>query len=224
MQNSENNLKENMVRNLVILGSGGFAREVAWLVSDINKEQKETWNVVGFWGNQPELVGKLIDGIPVINQIHLQKYLPNLYAVTAIGNPKIKERAVVDAENLNCQFATLIHPSVIYDKNTVKIGDGTIIGAGSILTVNVTLGSHVVINLDCTIGHDCVIEDFATLSPGCHLSGYSVLKKGCFLGTGSATVEKHEIGQDAIIGAGAIVVKDIPANVTAVGVPAKLKL
>ena len=89
------------------------------------------------------------------------------------------------------------------------------------LTVNIAIGDHVMINLDCTIGHDCVIEDFVTLSPGNHLSGYTIIKRGVYMGTGAVTIEKLEIGQEAIIGAGAVVVKDIPANATAVGIPAK---
>jgi sugar O-acyltransferase (sialic acid O-acetyltransferase NeuD family) len=139
-----------------------------------------------------------------------------------MGETKIRERAVNQAKELGFKFATLIHPNVLVDKSTVLIGEGCIICAGNILTVNITVGNHVIINIDCTIGHDCVLEDFVTVSPGCHLSGYTTVRHGAYLGTGAVTTEKHEIGSSSIIGAGAVVVRNIPANVTAVGIPAKV--
>ena len=143
--------------------------------------------------------------------------------MVAIGDTQKKERAVGEAESSGLLFPTLIHPNVIYDRNTVNFGPGTIICAGNIITTNINIGAHVIVNLDCTIGHDCTIEDYVTISPGCHLSGYTILRKGSYMGTGATTVEKHEIGAHSIIGAGGVVVKDIPANVVAVGVPATVK-
>jgi len=210
-------------RNLVILGAGGFAREVAWLVADINQAQPKTWNLIGFWGHGTERIGQLLNGVPVISPDNVRQYLPNLYAVAAIGDPKIKERAVHEAESIRCQFATLIHPTVKYDRSTVKIGPGSIICAGNVLTVNIIVSAHVIINLDCTVGHDTIIEDYVTISPGCHLSGYTTIRRCAFLGTGAVTIEKCEIGAGSIIGAGAVVVRNIPPGVTAVGVPAKVK-
>ena len=107
------------------------------------------------------------------------------------------------------------------DAASVEIGNGCIVCAGNILTVNIKIGDHVILNIDCTIGHDCVIEDYVTISPGCHLSGYTTVRRGAYLGTGAVTVERHEIGRNTIVGAGAVVVKDIPRDVIAVGIPAR---
>jgi len=215
--------KSGSPRNLVILGAGGFAREVAWLVADINQARPGTWNVVGFWEHGTARTGQLINGIPIVSPDEVKKYLPELYAVAAIGAPKIKERAVDEARASGCQFTTLVHPTVQYDRTTVSIDPGSIICAGNVLTVNVTIGAHVIINLDCTIGHDSLIEDYVTLSPGCHLSGYTTVRRGAFWGTGAVSIERREIGAGAIIGAGAVIVGDIPAGVTAMGVPAKAR-
>jgi sugar O-acyltransferase (sialic acid O-acetyltransferase NeuD family) len=216
-------IKSKTVNNLVILGAGGFAREVAWLVADINAARAGSWKIVGFWEHGTERVGQIINGIPVIGVNNVINYLPKLYAVVAIGDPKIKERAVHEAQSMGCQFATLIHPTVQYDRSTVTFGPGAIICAGNILTVNITIGAHVILNLDCTVGHDSVIEDYVTISPGCHLSGYTTIRRSAFLGTGAVTIEKVEIGAGTVIGAGAVVVRDIPPGVTAIGVPAKVK-
>lgn len=211
--------------NLVILGSSGFAREVAWLVHDINKQHKPLWNIIGFWeGDDRETTPyQVINGIPLISLKEIKKYLPDLFAIAAIGNPSIRQRAVLQAKELGCKFPVLIHPSVHLDQETTTIGEGAIICAGTILTVNIEIKKHVIVNLNCTIGHNCILEDFVTLSPGCHLSGYTEIKYGAYLGTSSVTIEKHTIGENSIIGAGAVVATDIPDNVTAVGIPARVK-
>lgn len=211
-------------RELVILGAGGFAREVAWLVSQVNRGGLGNWNVIGFWSHDPRDIGMVINGLPVIDPQLILDRSDAISAVAAIGDPSIRERAVGDAMRVGLRFATLVHPSVLLDEVTVTMEQGSIICAGSILTTNITIGAHVIVNLDCTIGHDCVLEDFVTLSPGCHLSGHTTVRRGSYLGTGMVTVERHEIGQCATIGAQAAVVKDIQPGVIAIGVPAKPKI
>lgn len=210
-------------RDLVILGSGGFAREVAWLISHLNRSGTATWNALGFWSHEPGEIGRTINGLPVIDPQLVAGRSGVVYAVAAIGDPRIRERAVDEAVRAGLLFATLVHPGVLLDELTVTVGPGSVICAGCILTTNITIGSHVIVNLDCTIGHDCVIEDFATLSPGCHLSGHTTVRRSAYLGTGLVTVQQREIGRDATVGAQAAVVKDIGAGVTAIGVPARPK-
>jgi len=108
----------------------------------------------------------------------------------------------------------------------VEVGRGSVITVGNILTVNVRLGQHVHVNLDCTIGHDAVLEDYATLAPGVHVSGWVFIKEGVYIGTGAVIIngtedKPLEIGAYAVVGAGAVVTKDVPPGVTVVGVPAK---
>lgn len=213
---------ESSERNLIILGDAGFAREVAWLVRDINHREPKKWNLIGFCGHKALPKDRRISSLPVLGMEDIKKFLPQLYAVAAIGNPLLKKRAISEAQDIGCRFATLVHPTVQYDKATVSIGPGSIICAGSILTVDIRIGAHVTINLGCTIGHDCSIDDFATISPGVHLSGYTIVREGAYLGTGVVTIEKHEIGSYSIIGAGACVNKDIPSGVIAAGVPARV--
>jgi sugar O-acyltransferase (sialic acid O-acetyltransferase NeuD family) len=214
---------QRTAKNLVILGAGGFAREVAWLVSEINCADPGAWNVVGFWDREPAGAPRTLNGFPVLSRGDVDRFLPDLFAVAAIGHPSVKRRAVTEAAAAGCRFATLVHPDVRYDAATVEIGAGSILCAGNIITVNVKIGSHVILNLDCTVGHDSVFGDFSTISPGCHLSGYSTIGEGAFLGTGAALIERRSVGEDAIIGAGAVVTSNIPPNVTAVGVPAMVK-
>ena len=103
----------------------------------------------------------------------------------------------------------------------VTIGEGTIICAHTIITVNISIGEHVIINLDCTIGHDAIIEDYVTLYPSVNVSGFTHIGHAAELGVGMQIIQRKSIGDYSIVGAGAVVVKDIPAKCTAVGIPAK---
>ena len=103
----------------------------------------------------------------------------------------------------------------------INIGEGTIICAHSILTVNIEIGKHVIINLDCTVGHDAILQDFVTLYPSVNVSGITNIGRCSELGTGVQIIQAKMVGNYSIVGAGAVIVKDIPDKCTAVGSPAK---
>lgn len=148
------------MKDIVIIGAGGFGREVAWLIEDINKNKLE-WNIKGFIDDNPSLIGKLINGYKVIGDLAWLKK-QNIYAACAIGNPITKKNIISKLNGTKVKYPVLIHPSVI-KSDIIKVGEGTIICAGNILTVNIEVGKHVVINLDCTIGHDVKIKDLSLI-------------------------------------------------------------
>lgn len=206
------------MKDIVIIGSGGFGREVAWLIEDIN-EQKEEWNLLGFVDDDSSKLGENINGYNVIGNVEWLKK-QELYVVNAIGDPRTKKGIIESLRNSKNTYPILIHPSVINSSRN-EIGEGTVICAGSILTVNVTVGNHVIINLDCTIGHDANIGDYSTILPSVNVSGFVKTEECVSVGTGSAIIQGVSIGRNTVVGAGAVIVKDLPANCTAVGSPAK---
>jgi sugar O-acyltransferase (sialic acid O-acetyltransferase NeuD family) len=102
----------------------------------------------------------------------------------------------------------------------VTLGEGCVVTAGAVLTSQIRLGRHVHVNVNSTVSHDCVLGDFATLAPGVHLAGGVQLGEGCDVGVGAAVLPRCSIGAWSIVGGGAVVTRDLPADVTAVGVPA----
>jgi UDP-3-O-[3-hydroxymyristoyl] glucosamine N-acyltransferase len=101
------------------------------------------------------------------------------------------------------------------------MGQGNFICAGTIITSNVTIGSHVHLNLHTTVGHDAIIGDFVTTAPNVNISGNVTIKDGVYLGTASCVREKLTICENVILGMNASVVKDITESGTYVGIPAK---
>jgi len=206
--------------NIVIIGAGGFGREVAWLIEDINKIQNE-WNILGFIDDNKEAYGETINGVKVIGNVNSIQEMGEIYVAVGVGSPTIKEKIIQKIKEFsNVRYTNLIHPSVIIAPYA-KLGIGNIICANNILSVNCKIHNFVTVNLDCTVGHDVILEDFVTVSPGVNLSGFVTVKKKTDIGTGSSVIQGITIGGNSIIGAGAVVVKDIPANCTAVGAPAK---
>ena len=143
-----------------------------------------------------------------------------VYAVCAVGAAKVRKSVIEKIQESSIKFATLIDPSALISKR-VEVGEGTIICANSILTVDIKIGKHVIINLDCTIGHDDIIDDFVTIYPSVNVSGNVHLGECSELGTGMQIIQGKTVAKNTIIGAGAVVVRDIEVSGTYVGSPAK---
>lgn len=208
------------MKDLVIVGAGGFGREVQWLAERMNGIET-AWNLLGYVDDGVE-TGSLVDGLPVLGGCEwLSSRRERTCVAVAIGSSATRKRVVGElAGNPALDFPALIDPAAIVS-NRVAMGRGCIICAGSILTVDIEMGDFVIVNLDCTVGHDACLRDFTTLYPSVNVSGNTILGETCEMGTGSAVIQGRSIGAGSIIGAGATVVRDIPAGCTAVGCPAK---
>ena len=209
------------MKDLIIFGASGFGREVSWLAERINRVSP-TWNLLGFMDDNEAIHGTEINGYRVLGGTDAVGNYPDAYFVCAVGASKVREKIIgnMKAINPDIRFATVIDPSVEMS-DLVTIGEGTIICAHTIITVNISIGDHVIINLDCTIGHDAILHDYVTLYPSVNVSGMTNIGRCSELGTGMQIIQGKTVGDYSIVGAGAVVVKDIPANCTAVGSPAK---
>jgi sugar O-acyltransferase (sialic acid O-acetyltransferase NeuD family) len=208
------------VRDLVIFGTGGFAREVHQLVEDLNAD-RQTWNVLGFLDDDALMEGESLHQLPILGG---RGWLEGRSVAIAIGvgTPAARWRLVEHLSRLDpaLVFPPLLHP-LAWIGNRIQLGSGAIICAGARLTTDLAVRDHVQINLDATVGHDSVLREFTTVAPGVNISGRVTIGEGCDLGTGAAIIQGISIGAWTIVGAGAVVVGDIPANVTVVGTPAK---
>ena len=209
------------MKDLIIVGASGFGREVAWVVERINAKLP-TWNLLGFIDDAEDIQERDINGYKVLGKTADVGKYKDAYFVVAVGASKVREKIVgnLKSANPNVKFGTVIDPTVEIS-DLVTIGEGTIICAHSIITVNISIGSHTIINLDCTVGHDAVLQDFVTLYPSVNISGLTDIGHAVELGTGVQIIQGKTVGDYSIVGAGAVIVKDIPARCTAVGSPAK---
>ena len=207
----------SVIKDLVVIGAGDFGREVIWLTERINQIQP-AWNILGFVDDAD--VGTEVGGYQVLGDIDwLIAYEKPICAVCAVANGKSREQICNRLiTNLQIEMATLIDPAAICGKNS-NIGEGSIVCAGSILTVDVQLGKNCIINLNSTIGHDTILESYCTLHPGANVSGKVVVGARSLLGTGTRVIQGLSIAADVVLGAGTVVIRDIKESGTYVGVP-----
>lgn len=181
--------------------------------------------VVAFLDERPEMKGELIDGIRVAGTLDDIRDLRSSVSIVSagVGNPALKQRFAAATEGAGFRHCDpIVHPQVYVSRHS-NIGPGSVVCAGVVLTVNVRIGSHVIVNLGSTIGHDVSIGDFATISPGVNISGNVKLQERTYLGTNAAVREKVCIGAGSVVGGGAFVRDDVPADTLYAGVPAELK-
>jgi sugar O-acyltransferase (sialic acid O-acetyltransferase NeuD family) len=203
-------------KRVAIYGAGGFAREVAWLLSGDGMT-----DVVCFINDADGPT--TLHGIPVVR---LEDVPQDCRIAIGVGDPKTREALAAKCQGR--KFATCVHHSVEMSKY-VEHGEGVVICAGSILTVDITLGRHVHINLDCTVGHDARIGDFSTIAPGVHVSGNVHIGKRVYIGTGANIINGEEcnplvIEDDCVIAAGATIIGSTDGPGLYAGVPAVKKI
>lgn len=209
------------MNKIVIYGSGGFAREVAHLIEDINAQEQQ-WEVLGFIDDNQENHGKIVNELPVLGgKEWFHSYQDKISVVMGIGSPRAKKAIAQQLKEFKqIDYPNLIHPSVTFSRFN-QIGEGNVICEGSILTTNIILKDFVTINLNCTIGHDTEIYSYSTILPNGSVSGNVVFDECVDFGTNATIIQGIRIGEETIVGAAAVVVRDLPAKCTAVGMPAK---
>ncbi len=185
----------------VLIGNGGHAREV--------KAQMGI-NLIRFVDDQ------YVDN----DTLPLSQFDPTKYiAMVAVADSKDRY-AIIQRLPKETQFFTFIHPTTLLMED-VEIGEGSFIGAYSILTTNIKIGKHALLNRGNHIGHDCVIGDYFSAMPNAVVGGNVNIKDKVYMGGCSNIREKINISNDVIIGMNAAVVKDINKQGTYVGVPSK---
>jgi len=206
------------MKDIIIIGAGGFGREVKQLISDINRDNP-SFNLLGFV-DDGIIKGTMIHDLPVLgNTDYLKSLEESTSLAVAIGHPGTKKSIVKELGKFD--FPSLIHPTVHPLGTNIRIGEGCILCRHTILTCDITLGDFVILNLACTVGHDAVIKSYSSFMPAVNISGEVTIEECVYVGTGAKIINSLDIGENATIGAGAVVNKSIPANTVAVGIPAK---
>ena len=188
---------------LALYGYGGHAREVAAQI-----DQEITFFV------DDEYVNNNI--VKSISQFDPEEYL----MMVAVADPKSRFD-IVNKLPEQTKYCTFIHPTSLIMDDNVQIGEGSFIGAYSILTTNINIGKHAILNRSNHIGHDCIIGNYFSAMPGAIVSGNVHIGNCVYLGTNSTIIEKKHLLHDIVVGANAVITKDIIESGTYVGIPTK---
>jgi sugar O-acyltransferase (sialic acid O-acetyltransferase NeuD family) len=215
-----------MSEPVVIIGAGGFGREVLDIIDAVNDgaggSNEERFEFLGFL-DDGEPNRELLEARSVkhLGDVRVLEDLPvDVGYLIGIGSGGVRRRLDVYGGGLGHPSPTIVHPSVTMGFD-VQLGPGTVVCSHVSLTNHIRIGRHAHLNLNSTVGHDAVLGDYVTVSPLVAISGETVIEDETLLGTGATINQRITIGAGAVLGSGAAAVKDIEAGVVAVGIPAR---
>jgi sugar O-acyltransferase (sialic acid O-acetyltransferase NeuD family) len=215
-----------MLKPVIVVGAGGFGREVLDVLESINEgSARGQFDILGVIDDSPSnaSLSRLADrGYRHLGRLHdwLERGTAALY-VTAIGNPAVRKKiCTVIASAANLEPLTVVHPSAIIGSQ-VCIGEGTVVCAGVNVSTNVSVGDYVHLNPGAIIGHDTTLSDFVSINPGAIVSGDVTVEKETLIGAGAIVLQGLTIGAGSTVGAGGVVTRNVGTNLVVKGVPAR---
>ncbi|MGH7171584.1 MAG: acetyltransferase [Gemmataceae bacterium] len=195
---------------IVVLGGGGHAKVV------ISTLQAAGHIVAAVLDDDVRKWGSAVLGVPVVGPIEDADATRYDLGVVAVGDNATRKTL---SARIRLSWLTVTHPTA-YVHSSAQLGPGCVVFAGAVIQPEAIVGAHVIVNTAASIDHDCRVSDFVHLAPGCHLSGIVRVGEGVLLGTGSSVLPGVTIGNWTSVGAGGVVIRDLPDRVVAVGVPA----
>ncbi len=211
--------KRKAKRRIVVIGAGGHARVVLALLKDMKR-----WQVVGILDRETPKKRELIEGHEIIgswNDLGAVRRMGVSHAAIAVGSNAEREKLFHFLQKAGFTTPTLIHSTAFVDPSA-RIGEGSVICMGALVGANVTIGSNTIINSGAIVDHECRVDSNVHITPGCRVAGRVAIGANSFVGIGAGIIDKVKIGKRVTVGAGATVIRDLPDDVVAVGVPARI--
>ncbi len=206
---------------ILIIGAGGHGQVVADIFLAALKNCDSDARPIGFLDDNPALQKQTFLGLPVLGSVSQLPKIAHDAIIVAVGNNQVRQKISYALRDQDEQFVTAIHPAAIIGSK-VKIGAGSMICAGVVVNPGTYIGRDVILNTGCTIDHHNQIGNYVHIGPGANLGGNVQIGEGALVGIGATVMPQLSVGAWSAVGAGAVVINNIPANATAVGVPARV--
>jgi len=208
-----------MGKRLIIIGASAMGRETAHYAQECMGVNAHWDEVAGFLDTRTAIMAKYPGYPPIIATPEDYQPTKGDVFVCAVGDINVRLKYVAHLQSKGAQFVSVIHPKAYIGRN-VNIGIGCIICPHSTIAADVIIRDHVIVNVNASISHDCSIGEGVTLAPGCTIAGWCEIRDRVEFGTHSAVLPRKIIVNDAIIGAGAVVVNNILTAGIYIGCPA----
>lgn len=204
---------------IVVYGAGGHAKVILDIL-----EREERYQIVGLLDDDPQLQEREFFGYSVLGSGGILEEMRDSGvqgAIVAVGDNETRGRLAVRVQMAGLKLITALHPAATISRR-VDIGVGSAVMAGVVINADSTIGNNAIVNTSATVDHDCFVGECVHLSPGVHVAGGVRIGHHAHLGIGSVVLPGLSIGHHTTIGAGSVVNRDLPPEVVAVGVPARV--
>lgn len=210
------------MKDLVIIGAGGFGREMCAHIRLISeKSGKSEWNLLGLIDENPSLK-ETVEGYKVLGNLDYYLNMENKpYFFIAIANSYARERIATRCKAAGCKAATIMYPNVDLGDN-VEIGEGCFISKDAMLRNEVKIGPFCIVQSQALFGHDTTVGAYTSFMANAIVGGETHIGSHCYFGLRTTVINRINITDECTVGACACVVKDAEVPGTYVGVPAKL--
>lgn len=198
---------------MVVLGGGGHAKVV------VATARAAGLQVLAAYDDDPQKWGTKILDVAVKGPLAEFLAAPGSPAVCAIGHNDTRRTLVERGRAADVEWVSIVHPSAVVD-GSVTVREGAVVFAGAIVQPDSVIGTHAIVNTAASLDHDCVLESYVHVGPGVHVAGGVRIHEGAFLGVGAAVIPCKSIGAWSQVGAGGVVIRDVPEGDVVVGVPA----
>lgn len=212
-------------KRVIVLGAGGNCRDIVDAMLDVNRDEAtQIFEPLGYLDDDPEKLGMRLGGVEVLGPISLARQRPDCWFVDGLNGTELTKRkkdilAVLDLPRE--RYSTIVHPSAVVS-TMAMIGAGTVLLHGTSVSSNARIGDHVMMLANAVVSHDGIVDDYCYLTPGATLAGYVHLEESVFVGIRAAVLPRVTIGARSVIGAGSVVLRDVPPDCVAAGVPARV--
>ncbi len=206
------------MKDLLIVGGGGMARKIIAKVKKINAKEP-TWNILGMLDDNPDSMAGVLCDYSVVGSIKDYEPKATDHFVMGVSDPILKEKLAGIMKAKGVRFETLIGPEADIGDH-VTFGEGCIIFTPHVIDSGAVFGDFVTV-MGSTVSFDASIGDYSTLT-GFANTTTATLGKRVYVGSHAVILEGLTVGDDAHIGAGSIVARDVPASVKVFGVPARI--
>jgi sugar O-acyltransferase (sialic acid O-acetyltransferase NeuD family) len=205
---------------LLVFGASGHAKVVLDAI-----ERLATYRVAGLVVREGP-AGPDVFGYPVVgDDENIRSVLESRHvdgAVVAIGdNWRRHEVARSVRERFPwIAFPAIVHPSARVARG-VTIGEGAVLLAGVVVNSDAAVGDFCLLNTNSSLDHDSRMDLASSLGPNAAVGGGAAIGAFSAVAMGATVLQNRHVGEHAIVGAQALVLKDIPSHTVAYGAPAK---
>lgn len=207
-------------RRIIIVGAGGFGREVLHWASDAWSQDRSS--IAGFLSNDPRVLDGKSCPLPILGSPDTFVPAAGDYFIFAIGMPGARRSVAEGMVARGYRFLSLIHPTAIVTPSAV-VGAGAILCPYAVASDSVRIGRFALLNYHTSLGHDASVGDFAVLSPYATLGGGAMVAADGFLGLHASIAPGRRLGERSQVSSNSAVMRDVPDDSLAFGVPATVR-